>query len=219
MEDVSAVNLHVVDDELSPLERNGAQIGILTARLRVEGRLVQNQPHHAPVLGNLALLQEPTRSENRLDLRPDDLVPRVLPPVVRDLHSPVGQPRRLLGDQLQSLSRRQSLRRRSRIARTLLLALHLGPEAGGVDCHAGLLGHEFGEIDGKAQGVVEVERLVARDDLGVGGIVDFDLFVEVFDAAIEHGREGLLFLLDDFDDVGLVFDEFGVGFAKGLDNH
>mmetsp|Transcript_38091 Transcript_38091/g.88641 ORF Transcript_38091/g.88641 Transcript_38091/m.88641 type:complete len:221 (-) Transcript_38091:1267-1929(-) len=144
-------------------------------------------------------------------------MPLELGVVVRGRDGAVGQPGGLFGDELQAFSS-SGLVGVARFAGARLLRLHFGGESVEVHGESRFLGHEFGEIDGEAKGVVEEEGLVAAD-LGPFLVGHFGAeVVEEFDAAVEHGGEGPFLLVDDFDDGVFIFDQFGVGFAEGVDD-
>ena len=222
VEGVSAVGLHVADDELSPpLEGDCAEVGFLAAGLGVEGRLVQYQTHGIPLIDDIAILDETVRREYRLHDRIHLHVPGVLRRVVGDGDPAVGEPRRLLGDELQPLAP-HAPRRQSRLPRPLFLTLHLGREALHVDGHSRLLGHQFRQVDGEAERVVQEEGLVGGHDLLLGGrpppppSAPLDFVLEVLYPTIEHRGEGLLLLHDNVDDVRLILDEFGIRLPEGV---
>jgi hypothetical protein len=74
-------------------------------------------------------------------------------------------------------------------------------KAGLVDGAALFGGHEDGEVEGEAVGVVELEGLGAGEGGFAGGFESGDDVVEVRQAAVERGGEGFLFGAQGADDV------------------
>ena len=95
--------------------------------------------------------------------------------------------------------------------RVLALAIHGGVEAGGVDLDAARFEHVLGEIDGKAIGVVELERDLARQPVALpeagGGLVQEP------QAPDERALEAALLELEGLGDERLGAVQLGVGLA------
>ena len=89
------------------------------------------------------------------------------------------------------------------------LLFHAAVELGLVDVEALLGGHQDGQVEGEAVGVVELEGLVAGKHGGVGLLEPGDGFIEEGDAAVEGGGEGFLLGAEGADDFLAAGGQFG----------
>ena len=103
--------------------------------------------------------------------------------------------------------------------RALALLLHLVVESLGVDRQVLLLGHDRGEVDGKAVGVVQHEGLLAGDPAvaALDGLVGE--LAEALQTAVEGLEEALLLHPDHALDVLAGLAELAVVIAHPLDHH
>ena len=100
------------------------------------------------------------------------------------------------------------------VACALLLLCHFRIEAGLVHGKSVLGGNQLGEVVREAVGVVELEGVPARDDLGVG--ISCHAVVHKPDAAVESLEEGFLFLTHHGGNQRLLRHKLRIGFAHVL---
>ena len=100
------------------------------------------------------------------------------------------------------------------------LFFHVVLEGGFIHVESAFAGHELGEVQGEAVGVVEFEGEFAGEFVRfVGFLVLFELFgfaSEEFDASVEGFAEGFFFGAYGFLDEFLALGEFGEGGAHLL---
>jgi len=89
------------------------------------------------------------------------------------------------------------------------LFVHAAVERRLVDVEALFGGHQDGEVEGEAVGVVELEGLLAGEHGRIGLLQFGDGFVEVGDAAVEGGGEGFLLGAQGADDFLAAGGQFG----------
>ena len=99
-------------------------------------------------------------------------------------------------------------------AGSLALLIHQRVEAGGIDDEAAFSGHEFGEVEGKSVGIVELEseRCGDRGGLWSGGEAKHLTFKEI-DATIEGAVECFFFAEENFFDLFLALAKIGKNVA------
>ena len=100
-------------------------------------------------------------------------------------------------------------------AGSLALLFHFGPEGVPVDGEAPFAGHQFGQVERKAIGVVKLESEFARE--GVPFLQRIGFAGEEFDSAVKGLVEGFLFRAEGFFDEFGPFSEFGKGFLHLFD--
>ena len=167
---------------------NGAGVAYLSAHLSVERGAVEDQLqhllvllHHGAALEELCALEDGAVVAGKL---------HVLAVVVdRPVSKAVG----------------------GGVAGAVFLLLELLAKAFKVDGIATLGGNEFRKVDGESEGVVQLERVAAGDDLGGG--VALHAVVQKLDAAVQRAQERELLLADDGLDELLLGGELGVGVA------
>ena len=97
------------------------------------------------------------------------------------------------------------------VAGAVLLLLEVLVEAVQIDLEAVLGGDELRQVDREAIGVIELEGVLAADELAV--CCPFHTLVHQLDAAVEGAQEGHFFLADDVFDELLLLGELRVGLA------
>ena len=100
----------------------------------------------------------------------------------------------------------------------LALLLHRLLVAREIHCQPALLGHERREIDRHAEGIVELERLVARDGLLARFLQRRGDQLELVDAPVERPAELLLLAADHRRDVGMADARLGICVAHDVDD-
>ena len=168
--------LRVVDDERAARRNELAAIADLPARLRIERRAVE---HDDGFLAREDLFRLRAAFVERDHFRIEG---------ERVVTMEFGRAAAVV----DALARAEARRG----ARALALALHGGFEAGVVDAHAALARDVGGQIDRKAERVVELEHGLAVEHL----VFAVERAFEHFHAVLERLREALLFLLEDLRD-------------------
>ena len=146
--------LDIIHTHLPAITNDRARVGNLAARLCVERRLAENQRHPVGV-------KRAPRSHLRLDFGgfvAHELL--LLDPRRRML------PARCVGEFVDHDVDALGL---ALVLRLLPLPRKRDVKPGDIDREAALVRHQFGEIDRKSKGVVELERIVAGDGAPPGG--------------------------------------------------
>ena len=182
------------EDELAVGALDGAGVARLAARLGVEGGLLEEDVE--PVGAGVGA--EAEHLGGRLEpVVTDELVGRALEeddPLAGHFVAGVGG------------------------AAPVALALHGHLVARAVDAEAAFACHDLGEVGREAEGVVELEDVVAGDGLAALGGGGLRNFVEEGDAPLQRAEEALLFGLDDGLRLPLLAAELGVDMAEVFDD-
>ena len=190
------VLLHIADHELHAVAGDHAVVGHLTAHFGVEGGRVQHQDglHTGHDLVHQLALGHDTqhlRAVYRVAVIAHELCGRH---VLAELHAgPAQIAQRLAG-----------------FAGTLLLLGHQGLEGVLVHSHALLGGHLGRQVDGEAEGIVQLEGVSAGEHRLALLLVGGQHLVIDADAAVDGAGEVLLLGADDLGDVALLFLQVGV---------
>ena len=175
---------------------NAAMVGGLTAHLGVERRLIQ---HHDGLHTGDDLVHQ-------LTLGHDGQHVGVVDGVVVIAHELGG------GHVLAELHTgpAQIAQRLAGLTGTLLLLGHQSLEGLLVDGHALLGGHFGGQVDGEAEGVVQLEGVLTGEHGLALGLVGRQHVAVDLHAAVDGAGEVLLLGADDLSDIGLLLPQVGV---------